>query len=318
MGSCVHKSKDKDEGPSTDRQQQKQCSAGDDTIDLSPGRYARGWLEMLPMPLPATLGMLYGALCVTIVGSLRRFLMLTLVFFGIAPVLYSYVMKLLAKKVKEELEKQDQDYLGVDLHLGRLDLSICSARFVINDFIMDNPDGYKSGYLMKCRRIVLDIDMLEALKSKGKKIIIEEFTLDNVDVIMEYDGLIVGTGKTNVSTVMDFISNRKSPSDEKDGEKKPEVKASEKKDSAKPEETDGKKPGREYIIEKVSILDVGAKIQSKIGLGPRMALADMRYSHFSNQNKARTMGENVGLIFKTLSKSLLASVAGKGLADKAL
>lgn len=289
--------------------------------DFSPdnlGHHAKQWLELLALPLPVTIGMLSGGCMGSLLGF-WRFLFLSLLFFGIAPPIYHFAMKLLGQKLRAYIELVDRDYLGVDVHIGELSLCLCTARFVIKDFQIDNPEGYKADYLIKVGQVILDLDVLELVASRGKKIVVEEFTLDGVDVIVEYDSFLIGKGKSNINVLMDFMANRGKKDDEDDPAKKKPEENKKKKDDGKGKAEKVPDPNpRKTIIEKVAIIDVGAKVQSNIGLGQRAALADTRYKHFTEQFKATKMVDILGILLKSITKSLIANVAGKAFADKSL
>lgn len=264
----------------------------------------------------------------------RNFAICMVLFFGITPVIYHKLMDILGKKLKEYIELHDQEYLGVDVHIEELHMCICYARFTFKGFRIDNPKGYNSEYLMHCNEVTLDLDLLEIICSKGKKIVVEEFTIDNVDVIMEYDSIIVGAGKSNVDTVLDFMSHRndkKEGDDDDDASKKDETGDEKPKEEEKPKDEKEKKDGkdekegdskkkskRETKIQKVAIVDVGARVQASTGLGQRAAIADMRYNSFSEQFKAQTPVDILGIILKSIMKSIITNVAGKAIGQKVL
>lgn len=287
------------------------------------GAQARIWLELLALPLPVSIALLVGGCLGNMVGF-KHFCVLMIVFFGLAPVVYKHLMHKLGIKVKEYIELVDRDHLGVDIHIGELDVCLCYARVVVNDFQVDNPKGYKSQHFVKCKQIIIDVDMMELVMSKGSKVVVEEFTLVGIDAIIEYDSVILGAGKSNYDTIMEFMRNRgKKTSDAKHApdkpKKKPDVEPTED-DAAQDtkEKKNTKKKGRQYELHKVAIVDVGARVQSSIGIGPRVGVADIKYAHFTKQFKPDNLTDIVGILLKSLVKSVVANVGGKAMSDKML
>merc|ERR1719162_1173667 len=121
---------------------------------------------------------------------------------------------------------------------------------------------------------------------------------------------------------MEFRANRpKKTPDAKhapeQAKKKPEVEPTgdDAKDS-EGKETNKKKGGTH--IHKVELLDVGARVLSSLGLGPRVGVADIKYAHFSKQFSTHNVGDMVGILLKSLVKSAIANVGGNAMSDKML
>ena len=119
---------------------------------------------------------------------------------------YVYGSKLVGKAVAMALMEYDRDYIGVDVHVGHIDVSLFSGRIDIQHFQVDNPEGYQAEYLFKAERISIDIGMKRLLASRGGLIVIKELSLLKIDAIIEYDGYINALSKTNIQAVLDFMS----------------------------------------------------------------------------------------------------------------
>ena len=61
-------------------------------------------------------------------------------------------------------------------------------------------------------QILLSLLQIAQVCSLGRKIVIEELTLDTIDAIIEYDGYVYGT--SNVQKVLDFLEKKSEKQDD--------------------------------------------------------------------------------------------------------
>jgi len=176
----------------------------------------KAWLGSLPFPPPVTLGIIAGGVCVALVGF-WKFLGLFMIISVIVPTLNAWLMIRIGRWLKQYIEKVDREYIGVDIHIGQIDLSICYARIVIHNLKIDNPHGYKSEHLMYAKSLTLDLDLLEFLWTRGKHIVVEEFKVEEVEAIIEFKNVVWGTGESNIQVVQDFMSGPAKPKDPENG-----------------------------------------------------------------------------------------------------
>merc|ERR1719146_377109 len=127
--------------------------------------------------------------------------------------LYLWGSRFLGRAASATIERIDQGLLGVDIEIEDTDVQLWFGRIDLLNVTVNNPPGYESDYLLKAKRITLDLDVLALVCSLGRKIVIEELTLDSIDAIIEYDGYVYGT--SNVQKVLDFLEkNAEKPDDE--------------------------------------------------------------------------------------------------------
>jgi hypothetical protein len=256
---------------------------------------------------------------------------------------YVHGSKLIGKAVGKAIMEYDRKFIGVDVHVGAIDVRLFTGRIVIQDFEVENPAGYKATYLFRAQSVSFDIDMKQLLASRGREIVIEELSLLKIDAIIEHDGYINALSKTNLQTVLDFMSKK-----EQEGSAKASAKSLEPTEEDLPQENCpqrawrrccGKRKakaasGRKTIVRKVQLIDIGVKIANKFGqlaqnishtvagidaeagiVGVRVAVADMEWENFSEEFGIHSTIDVLNIIIRSLLKTILANMAGRGLAE---
>jgi len=302
----------------------------------------RVWLQSLPFPPPVTLGIIAGAVCVALVGF-WMFLGLFMCLSILVPTLNIWLMGRIGKWLKKYIEEVDREYIGVDIHIGKIDLSICYARVVIHHLKIDNPEGFHSDHLMYARSLTLDLDLLELLWTRGKHVVVEEFKLEELEAIIEYKNVVWGVGESNIQAVQDFMAGPPKDPEDGTGSSKATPRTNGDKNGAPnsdrsnksqnvaeweypantqvatvPEEKplqaeepeQPKKSAREYTLLKVEFVDIVARAAAKLGSGAAIHCADMRFKNFSEEFDSYTGADLMVCLVKTLTKSILASVLG--------
>lgn len=284
----------------------------------------KAWLQSLPFPAAVTAGIISGAFCGAMIGW-WRFLLLFVVISIVGPRVNRWIESKIATWLKEYIEEVDRTFIGVDIHIGKINLSICHARVVIHNLKIDNPQGYKSNHLMVAKQLVLDLDLLELVRTRGRHVVVEEFKLQEVEAIMEFKGMVWGTGESNLQAVQDFVSgpaphneDGTSTSTAKPGDV-PTKNRSSTTETDIPDKGQGeqegapKKKGRVYTLQKVEFIDISARPAAKFGAGAPIHCADMRFKYFSEEFNTYGGADLLVCLVKTLTKSMLKNVIKKGL-----
>merc|ERR1719161_1635515 len=96
-------------------------------------------------------------------------LSITLVILLIATLLSS--AKAVGMAVKMGIESCDKTYLGVDITVGKANLSICEGYVNVAKLVVHNPEGreWKSKYLMRIDQMVVKIALCRLIRSKGNE-----------------------------------------------------------------------------------------------------------------------------------------------------
>merc|ERR1719163_1582992 len=253
--------------------------------------------------------------------------------------LYLWGSRFLGRVAASTIERIDQGLLGVDIDIEDTDVQLWFGRIDLLNVTVNNPEGFQSEYLLKAHRITIDLDVLALVCSLGKRIVIEELTLDTIDAIIEYDGYVYGT--SNVQKVLDFL--------EKDAVKEddpaaPAVAAAAAAPATAggaptgaaeaPKGTDAA-PGPQVQLKKVAVLDIGLKASTKLGAvsgawmhseggvaGVRASVADIEFENFTEEFGTKSTGEIVLFLLTVVCKSAMkmgvANLAGKATADRTL
>merc|ERR1719453_1957447 len=251
--------------------------------------------------------------------------------------LYLWGSRFLGRAASATIERIDQGLLGVDIEIEDTDVQLWFGRIDLLNVTVNNPPGFQSEYLLKAHRITIDLDVLALVCSLGRKIVIEELTLDTVDGIIEYDGYVYGT--SNVQKVLDFL--------EKDAVKEEEAAPAAAPAPAAPAapaagtqgapeaQQGAEKPHAEVELKKVAVLDIGLKASTKLGAvsgmwmhseggvaGVRVGVADIEFDNFTEEFGAKSTGEIVLFLLKFVCQSAIktsvANIAGKETADRKL
>lgn len=218
----------------------------------------------------------------------------------------------LGSTIQTAIETYDTSVIGVDVEFGSLTVLLYQGRICLTDMVVKNPEGrdFKSDYLMKASKVVIDIGVLDLIKSGLKKIVVEEVTLEGIDAIVEYKGMF--GGESNVHDVLESLNGSEAGQEtqEEDIKTKPEGTPEE-----KPPKPEG--GGRVIVIKTVVIRDIGMKLQTSL-LGARVAAADLEFDDFSQANSAYKVQTVLYLLLKSVVKTVLANVVGQGFAEKFL
>jgi len=270
--------------------------------------------------------------------------------------LYLWGSRFLGRVAASTIERIDQGLLGVDIDIEDTDVQLWFGRIDLLNVTVNNPPGFSSEYLLKAHRITIDLDVLALVCSLGKKIVIEELTLDTIDAIIEYDGYVYGT--SNVQKVLDFLEKN---AEKPDDEAAPAAAAPAAPDSVGvPADAPGQAPekqgaeeyaihsgtteaptateaphGPEVQLRKVAVLDIGLKAATKLGAvsgmwmhseggvaGVRASVADIEFENFTEEFGAKSTGQIVKyvltIVCKSAVKTSVANLAGKDAADRRL
>lgn len=219
--------------------------------------------------------------------------------------MFYFGAQMAGRAIKSAIETFDRRYLGVDVEIGDLSVSICSGRIDIHGCEIKNPEGYKTPYLLNAGSVVVDINMWALFKSFGHTIEVDVLTLEDIDCIVEYDKAFGGT--SNVDKIMEFLSHDEKPSEKKAKKMEEVVNATGK---APPK----KAASQEIVLHKVSFTGIGARLATKLA-GVRFAIGDMNFDDFSKEQGPGLVEDVVWVIMKTFSKTLMVNITGKSFMD---
>jgi len=113
------------------------------------------------------------------------------------------------------VKKLDRRYIGVDIDVSNVRVNMCTMRIAVKNFIVFNPEEYKSEYLLKSEDLVIDISFRKLLKSlpswllgRGRlEVEVQEVIMTGVSAILELQGYVMG--KSNMQWVLDFMGSHR-------------------------------------------------------------------------------------------------------------
>mmetsp|Transcript_80244 Transcript_80244/g.221894 ORF Transcript_80244/g.221894 Transcript_80244/m.221894 type:complete len:666 (-) Transcript_80244:136-2133(-) len=119
---------------------------------------------------------------------------------------------LFTKAVRKAIASVDKKVLGVQLSVGHVHVNARSGLVEVHDVILYNPEGYHSEYLLKVKRLVMQISMAKYIFSRGKNVIVENLDIVDVDVIYEK-----ALTTSNIEYVINFATARGEGEEEEGG-----------------------------------------------------------------------------------------------------
>lgn len=229
-----------------------------------------------------------------------------LAFAGASVAFAKYGHKWLGKAIECGVESFDKKVIGTDVEIGSLDVSIRKGRVEMKGMTVQNPPGWTEPYIFKVDQVLIDINMASLIRSRGQRVEVTAIKFNGVDAIVEFEGALP-TGKSNVQDILDFMSKNTD-------EEKPSEASAPKCVVATQPKVKGDKSSREIVVHKLEIKDLGARVATRM-VGSRFAVGDIDYPDFSQNTGACMIDDVVCIVLKTLTKTVLSNVTGKGFAD---
>mmetsp|Transcript_108465 Transcript_108465/g.317326 ORF Transcript_108465/g.317326 Transcript_108465/m.317326 type:complete len:325 (+) Transcript_108465:56-1030(+) len=207
---------------------------------------------------------------------------------------------LLGEAVQKVMSELGNDLLGVQVRVDSMEVDPLHGNIELHGLTVDNPEGFKSAYLLHADKVLLRIDMLKLITSLGSTVDVDEINLENVDVIYEET-----LTTSNIHTVI-----KKAPEGSEESERDDEGEA------ADEDATPCNRKGLALTLHKIRLRDLGAQVFASLAAkpGPRLALGDLECQGGSSARGAEA-AEVAHLAFATLLKSILASIASKRRGD---
>eukprot|EP00403_Amphidinium_massartii_P015512 CAMPEP_0178414508 /NCGR_PEP_ID=MMETSP0689_2-20121128/23071_1 /TAXON_ID=160604 /ORGANISM="Amphidinium massartii, Strain CS-259" /LENGTH=432 /DNA_ID=CAMNT_0020035797 /DNA_START=69 /DNA_END=1363 /DNA_ORIENTATION=+ len=255
---------------------------------------------------------------VALYGLMTTALMVVAILATIAAVYwFDYVF---GRAVQEVLETVDRALIGVDVTFGQVRLNPCSGWIRLMDVKVSNPvtgHQYKKDYLLKARRVLIDVDMLKLIFSLGHVVHLEAIELIGVEVLVEK-----ALSSSNVQDVLHGLSAKHA--EEKKASSSTVGSASTgkaKQPPALPKTTSTSAvasqasktppaPKREVILGRIELRDIRVRLELDDfkGIGADLDVADIEYADFSKEVGNYFVDEAFVIILKTILKSVVRTV----------
>lgn len=236
-----------------------------------------------------------------------------------------YFGLILGSSIKAGIENFDQDFIGVDVTIGKLVVSPLKGYIHVVDFVVHNPPGYKTPHMMKALNVKVDIDMWALAKSRGKKLEVDILHFEGFEVIFEKRSMT----ESNFSHVLHFLKKKEEEEGIDPALKKTEAKAkvtmaeseSPRTKKKKHHAASGEQPksaSDDIILDlhEVLISDIGARVAAGSVLGGAAGFRVFHLSEIDFEDFAETVGEApwksvVKVLLKSVLKVFLADIIGE-------
>jgi len=226
-----------------------------------------------------------------------------------------YFDRVFGKAVQEVLETVDRALIGVDVSFGSVRINPCSGWVKLEDLKVSNPvtgHQYKKDYLLKARKVLVDVDMLKLITSFGHVVFIEAVELIGVEVLVEKT-----IHSSNIQDVLRGISGKHAEAKDEHETEAP-VKVTEAPSKPKPDEPVPKpqqgskqqKSGTEVLLGRIELKDIRVRMELDdfSAIGADLAVADIEYKNFSEEVGKYGVDDAFVFILKTILKSVVRTM----------
>lgn len=259
-----------------------------------------------------------------------------------------YGARALGRSIEVGITTCDEHYLGVNVRIEGLKVDGFEGIIAIDSLEVENPPKhYYSPYFVKVGKVVLDLGMIETMKSMGKKVVIDRVILKGVDIIYEtkfttsnlqeildhlqgehhsqQEGGVHPAEEEAAKSKQSFFQRmtgacrRNPPPEGKDGEAPAPEAASKKKESEPLLKTEKDEKGvkgkpheedkLEIVVREVSLEDIGVKVAMHAlrGAGSYTAVADINFKDLDKETKDMDTAAGVSMVLSLILKSVAKS-----------
>ena len=110
---------------------------------------------------------------------LKKLVLTVIVLVAVGAAVAYFVRNLLVEKA---VEAGSAYALGVDTELGSAALELGGGSLELNDFAVDNPEGFAEGRFLSLRRMMFDVDAGSVL---DKNVVVDSFIIEGVTLNLE-------------------------------------------------------------------------------------------------------------------------------------
>lgn len=113
---------------------------------------------------------------------------------------------LVGSSIRYGIETYDKDVIGAEVIIGSLYLDPFVGYLELKDVEVLNPKGYATPYLLRAKRIKVDLEMQPLVLSRGSHMLVAAIVVDDVDVIYERK-----SQTSNVGDILDYVREHAMP-----------------------------------------------------------------------------------------------------------
>lgn len=144
---------------------------------------------------------------------IKKIILVVVVLIVVASVAAYFARNML---VKQAVEEGGNYALGVETNLGSANLALRAGSLELNDFQVDNPDGFEAEKFLEIGRGMLDV---EAGSILDEEVVVDSLILEGITINLEQNGL-----DNNVAVIMNHIKQFELTTSSSDSEQNIRVK----------------------------------------------------------------------------------------------
>jgi len=180
--------------------------------------------------------------------------------------------------IKEVIESTGPDYLGADVSVGKIELSLTEGLCVISDVEIGNPEGFEGDYAIRLDKISV---LLDTGSLGSDVIIINEVSIAGASL----HTIVKGTSDTNFQKLADNVDAALGP-------------------QAPTSDTEEFK----MIINKLGFVDADVSVSSTLFGDNALTIPDIHLTDVGRKSNGVTAGEVAKQLLAPISKSVLSAL----------
>lgn len=229
---------------------------------------------------------------------------------GLVPLVFHAHGRSIVRALECASDYCDRAGLGVDVDLGKVSANLGDGVVFVHGMTIFNPPGYSSEYLLKVKKVKLELSLSQFFWSNFRTVVIEKLVLRGVDIV--YDKSWRSSNVNDALIMTEFEALPK-----KHGEM----------EWAEWQETGRGPPGKAEVpadsvsvtLRSVELEDVGVRMAHEMlkGAGLRMSLENVTFSDFSSHvGVDATLPATSRSLLRSILKTVRATIASKRTAER--
>lgn len=204
---------------------------------------------------------------------------------------------------------------GMEIEPGSISFQALFGVVNIEGLYLKNPPGYKAPYLLHVGRMHIDVNMAAFWCSCCRTLVVDQFDLDCVDIIFEKHG-----DSSNLHELEEALRQLRPANAHKKPVSFEGVHAQDPGNPDSDAAVDLTIKGHEVhvIIHKVSVTDIGARVQGQSGVGARINVKNLHYDNLAQELGKAPIRQIVKAVMGSILKSTLANVVGHDIGERLL
>lgn len=229
---------------------------------------------------------------------------------GLVPLVFHAHGRSIVRALECASDYCDRAGLGVDVDLGKVSANLGDGVVLVHGMTIFNPPGYSSDYLLKVKKVKLELSLSQFFWSNFRTVAIDKLVLRGVDIV--YDK---SWRSSNVNDALIMTESEALP------KKQGEVEWAEWQETGKaPRKAEvHREDSVRVTLKSVELEDVGVRMAHEMlkGAGLRMSLDNITFSDFgSHSGVDATLPATSRSLLRSILKTVRATIASKRTAER--